>query len=40
MSKAMTQSSVDAESDNAVVLALSIITCVAAFLVVYGVWSL
>ena len=37
-SKAISETPGDADS-NAVVITLSMITCVAAFLVVYGSWS-
>ena len=38
MSKAVSESRIDRES-NAILIGLSVITCVATFVVVYGGWS-
>jgi hypothetical protein len=39
MSKAVSEPRIDRES-NAILIGLSAITCIAAFVVVYGGWSL
>jgi hypothetical protein len=38
MSQAISESRVDTES-NAILIGLSVITCIAAFVLVYGGWS-
>ena len=38
MSQAISESRVDTES-NAILIGLSVITCIAAFILVYGGWS-